>query len=705
MLGKLAEPYVKGCKKTSIDHHKIHEMQKDVRYTQKKRMILITLFIRIFSLINTKVDEFNIRCVAEWAGLCKNLIRNIGEGCEGYAESMIYGLTTIRELCLRCSLRGYTTNQSEMIEHVRELRLCEKHKQKLDIGGDLMLAVLLDKAQRGQRLLHVHKVLLNKILKCKSCQNLIPGPVESLKTCASQDDCNMCELLVLDSIFAAIVYKNAPQRMFAVLSFSMDSRDGTLATVCQENNLTRWMSITNPKVTVCDLFFISGWEVSEVTVLESWLQRVLKKRHERSFYILPDYQIKKEHRHCTEPQMNRYILKLKSTILRDSISAVILEQTMCWECEPIVDSWSPALKQRLNYFYPYTPPSNTFDTLTTRTTDPRIQFPPSTFMIRMDRLIHFERLKLSPHHRRVSHYAYVSGIVSWVYPTAVELNHYYVSTVIAEGTYYMEQVSRLLVTTTQVYKCVEPTKLEAGYYRLQTGYAYETRRTYCGLLAYPNSGLYDVKRDTNEDHYIITSDHFQPQYIYCELDHKQLPKPGSYYISPIQGYAMKVSFTKVAQIHYKFRLPDIDEPEREKETNDSKREREINNPEREEETRDPGKEQDRNDPERKQETIDLEREGDTNDLEREEEINDSEREEETNDSEREEDTNDLEREEETKNSEREEETNDSEREEETNDSDREERIGNQKDISKSKNKHKPKKKKKQKKKKNKKRKH
>ena len=493
-------------------------------------------------MIRAKVDELKLRPVSEWAELCKNYMY-IWRNNEGSMKSMICGLTIIRDFCLQCSLRGYMTNQLKMIKHVRSLSFCEKCKNEIDkISRADVFAKLLDDAPRGQRLLHVLKIIQTIIQRCETCKRhpVIPVKFIERSTPPSNTDCNMCELLVLDSIFASIVYEKATRRMFAVLSFSIDSSNPSLVDVCRQNNLTRWMSTANPEVTVWDIFFISGYQLDDTdydAFIKFNIQNTSQKRRHRSFHILAKHQIKKAHRNCTEPQIKIFMDSLTNKLIK-SISALILEQGMCKNCEFIVRTWPKMVQEKLHCIQPYTYASN--DEV--------------TFMTRLDPLITFHRLEPSKDHKnsKAIHYEWVSNMALWIRPTG-RLNHFHVSTISAEGVYEVEQVDMPLRNErTLYYLPLRPTPVQ-GYYQLR---ALENNMHL--LIPYPTKGVYEVEKDTNYTYFISpSSDHTQAQPTYEIYNFSPLPphdRANNYYILPMEGCGDWLTFIPVGPIHYFFHL-------------------------------------------------------------------------------------------------------------------------------------------------------
>ena len=542
MLGKETLPIVFAQKHMPRFHHsEIHERFEDVRSSQAKRMALITLFIRIFSVVRTQVDRLKLKPVSEWAELCQKYFWRSNEGS---IKSMICGLIIIRDFCLQCSLRGYMTNQLKMIEHVRNFRFCETCKNKIDeISRADVFAKILDDAPRGQRLLHVLKIIQTIIQRCEACKS---HPVITVKfiersTPLSNMDCNMCELLVLDSIFASIVYEKAPRRMFAVLSFSIDSSNPSLVDVCRQNNLTRWMSTANPEVTVWDIFFISGYQLEDTdydALIKFNIQNTSQKRRQRSFHILAEHQIKKEHRNCTEPQIKKFTDSLTNTLIK-AISALILEQGMCKDCELLVQTWPQTVQEKLHCIQPYMYVSNC----------------EVTFMTRLDPLIKFHRLEPSKDRKNSEaiHYEWVSNMALWIWP-AGRPNLYFVSTALAEGIYEVEQVDldRRLGNGCTLYYHASRSKLVQGYYQLRAW------RNMHLLIPYPTIGVYEVKKDINHYYFISpSSDHIKAQPAYEEV--RFLPsqpqcRNGNYYIWPNEGCDFSSTFYEVGPIHYFFHL-------------------------------------------------------------------------------------------------------------------------------------------------------
>lgn len=132
MLGEAAKQhYNKYCRPQEFDHEHIHVK---VQASQEKRMILITTFIRIFSIIRSKIDEIKLdaKCSSDWSQLSDDYIKEIMEKDlhAGYRKSFVCGLDIIYSFCQNCALRCFTDNL--LVEFMQRVRLCRQHTTLID---------------------------------------------------------------------------------------------------------------------------------------------------------------------------------------------------------------------------------------------------------------------------------------------------------------------------------------------------------------------------------------------------------------------------------------------------------------------------------------------------------------------------------------------------------------------------------------------
>lgn len=566
MLGEAAKQhYNKYCRSQEFDHEHIHVK---VQTSQEKRMILITTFIRIFSIIRSKIDEIKLdaKCSSDWSQLSDEYIKEIMEKDKHteYRKSFVCGLDIIHSFCQNCALRCFTDNL--LVDYMQRVRLCQEHTTLIDkLSTRQKIVQLLDRAPQGQKLLCVLEVVWGSSYKCTLCKESGLLSVEFFQRSRHKSDCSTCELLVLDSIFSALVYAEAPKRMFAALAFSVDESKcpPNFRATAHKVGLTKWLP--SSETSIWDVLFISGYyNFSDKDCFK--LQSILEGRHVRSFFIYCEFQSLKSEdkaqRYCTEPQIWQYTKSLEKYLRKEAIdltcmiSAVVLEQTMCSVCEYLVEEWPKWLRNKMIFIQLY-----------------HSQLSGGTFLARLDPIIQFRSFPPSEHcnSQDLMHYDCVSNIASiWIWPTG-QYNEYYISTSeIASGDYDIQEHNKPNVSP-YTYYCTtvtgsnkQPCTLRKGFYRIVSG------TSSYWFMQYPTSGSYKVVNvEGGNNRYLLTSDRFDQKITKRRIrkindEWFRFPQNGVYYIQPstdAKGYHRinidntiweYYEFFPVKHVHYEF---------------------------------------------------------------------------------------------------------------------------------------------------------
>jgi hypothetical protein len=572
MLGEAAKPHVQVCTRQELNHDDFH---RDILTSQEKRMILITTFIRIFSKVCSKISDSKLDTtpVSKWRQLSAAYVKEIMEEQlhEGHRKTIICGLGIIYNFCQNSAIRVFTGNE-RIVEYLQRLELCEEHTKEMD-DRSLKLTEISDDstAPHGQTLLEILEVVCESTYTCKKCQGkgLLSSESDSadfFKQSKYENDCSACELLILDSIFSALVYENALRRMFAALTVSVDERHRTseLKDTFHEYGLTQSLWTSAPPIR--DVLFISGYRLSGNKTFERWLQRVLDSRCVRSFFIYYRKQVEchkpadQQEHYCTEPQILKYITSLKEVFdtkgitLTTCVLAVMLEQTPCSNCYHLINSkeWPQYLKGKLVGVQLYKPLSKQ-----------------DTFMAKLDPIIQLRSLPPSDYHNSqddLMHYSCVSIAPIWIWLTG-KFNEYYISRQVPSGKY---DISHYILYSPACYiykvQCDRHTgsALMEGFYRIAWG------QSFYSFMLYPPSGQYEIDRIEDASHLYCLKN--PVQYITEHRIHVQkfgmLPPDGDYFIDPVyvQGYFMGgcYEFHPVEHVYYEFHLvpsPNHDNPE------------------------------------------------------------------------------------------------------------------------------------------------
>ena len=277
-------------------------------------MILITTFVRIFSIIHRKMDDIiktiDPKCSSDWSQQSDKYIKEIMEQDlhARYKKSFICGLVIIHSFCQHCANRGFTGNLP--IDYMQHFRLCPTHAKKIDDFSTISYMIqLLDIAPQGWKLLYILQEVWARSYECTKCTGNKLLSSDFFERNGDTSDCSTCELLVLDSIFPALLYTNAPRRMFATLAIDEPNSTPNYKATAHKVGLTRW------RTSVWDVLFISGYHISVNDLFKRWLQSILKYRQVRSFFIYFELQnhksgnLPQRQRYCTEPQIQKYIKK------------------------------------------------------------------------------------------------------------------------------------------------------------------------------------------------------------------------------------------------------------------------------------------------------------------------------------------------------------------------------------------------------------